>query len=70
MSKNVRTVVVSPTTEVLYSYQTPVAAKIDNVFVATDVLYSQTTARHILKWAGWNAKHVSQSFLNALVENS
>jgi hypothetical protein len=37
---------------VLYSYETPVAAKIDGMYYVTEVKYSQTTNKHINSWTG------------------
>jgi hypothetical protein len=38
-------------TQVLFSYQTPVACWIDGQFYKTDKKWSNTTTRHINKWA-------------------
>ena len=38
-------------TQVLFSYQTPVASWTDGQFYKTDKKWSNTTTRHINKWA-------------------
>jgi len=38
-------------TQVLFSYQTPVACWIDGQFYKTEKKWSNTTTRHINKWA-------------------
>jgi hypothetical protein len=38
-------------TQVLFSYQTPVACWIDGQFFKTDKKWSNTTTRHINKWS-------------------
>ena len=55
-------------TIVLFSYDTPVAALINNGYVKTDTKYSNTTTKHINKWlAGVDAPKVSQDCLNLLI---
>ncbi len=56
-------------TEVLFSYRTPVAAKLpDYEYVRTTTKWSTTTSRHINKWLGGvNANEVSQSYFDNLV---
>jgi hypothetical protein len=43
-------------TQILFSYQTPVAMLQDNKFYKTDKKWSVTTSKHIGKWANtfWN----------------
>ena len=56
-------------TQVLFSYRTPVAARLpDYEYVRTTTKWSTTTSRHINKWLdGVNANQVSQSFFDNLV---
>ena len=60
-------------TSVLFSYETPVAAKIHNPFfgdhwVKTEQWYSATTTKHVNKWLeGIEAQLMSQEALNSLV---
>ena len=74
---NNRTVLIfnGGTTEVFFSYETPVAGFSDKlVWVKTDKWYSSTTTRHINKYltdANVNpkeAKEVSQSTINDLLK--
>jgi hypothetical protein len=53
-------------TQVLISYETPVAAWIDGQFYKTDVKYSATTTKHINKWCHC-AVTKPQSFFNNLL---
>ena len=58
------------TTEVFFSYETPVAGYSDKLgYVKTDQWYSSTTTRHINKYLG-DAKYtvVSQSVINDLLK--
>lgn len=54
-------------TEVLFSYETPVAAYIHKRgYVRTSTKYSQTTTRHINVWLGGvNAETVEQEVIRA-----
>ena len=56
-------------TDVLFSYETPVAAFIEGEgYVRTMNKYSVTTTRHINKWLnGIVAREVPQSVIDALV---
>ena len=56
-------------TQVLFSYRTPVAARLpDYEYVRTTTKWSSTTSRHINKWLdGVNANQVSQSYFDNLV---
>jgi len=49
---------------VMYSYETPVAIKIDNTAFQSDETWSNTTTRHISKWCGLNVPKISQEELN------
>ena len=56
-------------TQVFFSYETPVAAKLPNYdYIRTATKWSSTTTRHINKWLeGVNAKEVKQEVLDNLV---
>ena len=56
-------------TEIFFSYETPVAAKLpDYEYIRTATKWSVTTSRHINKWLeGVNATEVDQEVLNNLV---
>ena len=56
-------------TEIFFSYETPVAAKLPNYdYIRTSTKWSTTTTRHINKWLdGVNAIEVSQSYFDNLV---
>jgi len=57
--------------EVFFSYDTPVAARLqDYEYLRTEDFYSKTTSRHINKYLdGVIAKKVSQQTINNLVGN-
>lgn len=54
---------------IMFSYNTPVAARLPNYdYVRTDEYYSRTTSKHINQWLdGVNAESVSQDFIDNLV---
>lgn len=56
-------------TDVLFSYETPVAAFVEgDGYVRTETRYSVTTSKHINKWLnGMVAREVPQSVIDALV---
>ena len=56
-------------TEIFFSYETPVAAKLpDYEYIRTATKWSVTTSRHINKWLeGVNATEGDQEVLNNLV---
>lgn len=55
-------------TQVLFSYETPVAATLpDGTRVQTEKKYSNTTSRHISANGYKNAQKKPQEFLNQLV---
>ena len=56
-------------TDVLCSYETPVAAYVEgDGYVRTETRYSVTTSKHINKWLnGMVAREVPQSVIDALV---
>lgn len=56
---------------ILYSYDTPVAAKVsfpdgETHYLRTDTFYSRTTSKHINAWLGKDAEEVSQAIINEL----
>lgn len=53
----------------LYSYETPVAARIGDYYFKTDTKYSQTTTRHINKWNMGSPEEKPQSFFDELGAN-
>ena len=57
--------------EVFFSYDTPVAARLqDYEYLRTEDFYSKTTSRHINKYLdGVNATKVTQQTINNLVGN-
>lgn len=56
-------------TRVLFSYRTPVAARIDGIGVfRTSTRWSNTTQRHINQWLnGWKADEKPQEYFDGLV---
>ena len=50
LGSNQTELVLNDGTQVLFSYETPVACWIDGQFYRTDKKWSQTTSRHINKW--------------------
>ena len=56
---------------VLFSYSTPVAARIGNEYFKTTTYYSYTTDRHIKKWTvNQTVENRPQSFFDDLVERT
>lgn len=54
-------------TEVLVSYTTPVAARVNGKYYKTDEYYSKTTTIHVNNWIGDHSfELVSQDYLNDL----
>lgn len=54
--------------EIFYSYETPVAAKVSGEFYRTEEYYSRTTSKHITQYLNGRYAHpVEQSFINQLV---
>ena len=52
---------------VLFSYNTPVAARIDGTYYVTEQKYSRTTSKHINAWVGLAQTTVKpQSFFDNL----
>ncbi len=56
IASNMTELVLNDGTQVLFSYQTPVACLINNEFYKTNKKWSVTTSKHIGKWANtfWN----------------
>lgn len=52
---------------ILFSYETPVAARINNEYYKTEERFSVTTTKHINKWAG-NCPTKPQSFFDNLLK--
>ena len=50
IASNMTQITLNNGTQVLFSYQTPVACWIDGQFFKTDKKWSNTTTRHINKW--------------------
>jgi hypothetical protein len=44
---------------ILFSYETPVAARIGGQYYVTSKRYSNTTSRHISKWVGGSGSEVT-----------
>lgn len=72
-AKNMTVLVLNDGTEVLFSYETPVAAYTGSGFVKTERHYSTTTTKHVNNWlreAGVrNVQHVEtrpQEFFDTL----
>ena len=54
--------------EIFYSYNTPVAAKVSGEFYKTKEYYSKTTCKHITQYLnGRKAEAVPQSMIDQLV---
>ena len=54
---------------VLFSYETPVSARVNCEYVRTDKFYSITTSRHINQWLdGIEATLKSQDYFNQIVK--
>ena len=67
-SKNAHVLTKPNGDEILFSYQTPVAAKIDSLFYRTEEKYSRTTTRHInLFLQGIQAEEIPQSEFSCVV---
>ena len=56
--------------QVFLSYETPVAARLENFeYVRTNQSWSRTTSKHISQWLeGVKARTVEQSYLDELLE--
>lgn len=54
--------------EILFSYQTPVAAFIPGMgYVKSSKKYSRTTSKHVSQWASYN-QEISQEKLDSMVQ--
>ena len=64
-----KTLLQFPEHEIFVSYETPVAARLENFeYVRTNQSWSRTTSKHITQWLeGVKAKTVEQSFLDNLL---
>ena len=51
IGSNQTEVLLNDGTQILFSYETPVACWIDGEFFKTDKKWSNTTTRHVNKWA-------------------
>ena len=55
--------------EILFSYQTPVAAFVSGRgYVRTAKYFSKTTSKHINHWVDEDAEIVSQEYIESLVK--
>jgi hypothetical protein len=62
------TVLEFPNAIILFSYDTPVAAHTNGIYIRTELFHSNTTSRHINRWLGSaDYKLVPQSELDELV---
>ena len=70
LAANQTQLVLADGTEILFSYETPVAAQLPGFeYIKTATKWSQTTTRHINKWLdGVTATEVDQEVLNNLVK--
>lgn len=68
IGSNMTEITLSNGTRILYSYETPVAARlVDGSSVRTNTFYSNTTSKHINKYLGKGiGESVDQSFLEQL----
>ncbi|AJD82970.1 hypothetical protein PJWF_00077 [Achromobacter phage JWF] len=65
---NSTTIILKDGTEVLFSYETPVAAFIPGRgYVQTEAKYSSTTTRHIRAYTGGNCTREPQEFFDNLL---
>lgn len=67
LGSNKTELTISPRIQVLFSYETPVAAWIDGQFFKTEVKWSRTTSKHINSWAHLPIEK-PQSFFDELVK--
>lgn len=66
-----QTVILTKKAEILVSYETPVAAKINGSFFKTDKKWSKTTSKHINSFFdGGKAEEKPQSFFDNLLEKT
>lgn len=71
VGSNMTVLTLGDRTQVLFSYETPVAAQLPHGdYVVTMQYYSKTTARHIRKWLdGVKAEPCPQEWLDQLVKS-
>lgn len=71
IASNMTEVTLSTGTTVLFSYRTPVAARLyTGKIIRTSKKWSATTSRHINKWLdGASAQECEQEFLDNLTEH-
>lgn len=72
LSANQTVVELSSGCQVFFSYETPVAAKFDDVSYKTDRKYSATTTSHINAWLGNGGKNAiikPQTWFDNLASN-
>lgn len=50
IKQNMTVVTIDDATDVLFSYETPVAARIGDIYYKTDHKWSRTTSRHISQY--------------------
>jgi len=68
IASNMTKLTLNDGTEVLFSYQTPVAAHINGQYVKTSKKWSMTTSKHINKWLdGVTAELAEQDFFDSLI---
>ena len=69
LGNNETLIVLTDDTEVLISYETPVAARRGGSYYRTSTKWSATTSKHINKWLnGIEAKERDQSFFDELLK--
>lgn len=75
IASNMTELVLNDGTQVLFSYETPVACFQNNKFYKTSHKWSRTTSKHIGKWANmfWNVSFdqwhdMPQDYFNNLVK--
>jgi hypothetical protein len=67
IQNNMRQLTLKDGTQVLFSYETPVASWAEGQFYKTDKKWSNTTTRHINKWAHC-AVSKPQSYFDDLIK--
>jgi hypothetical protein len=66
LSGNKNQITLSDGTQVLFSYQTPVAAWKEGQFYKTDKFWSKTTSKHVNEWAHLATPKPQQYFDNLI----
>ena len=68
ITANLTEITTSSKDQILVSYSTPVAARIEGVYYKTSQKFSKTTSRHISKWLeSIKATEKEQSFFDNLL---